>query len=102
MRAPVAVVIALVLFVAGCGSGDGGAVLSVEEAVNHQGRAEVTGFLHANGSDVRLCAAVLESYPPQCGRPALDVEGLDLASVDGLQREGTVAWKERVTLTAGC
>jgi hypothetical protein len=89
----------VVLLAAGCGSGEGGAVLSVDEAVNHQGHAEVTGFLHADGDAVRLCAAVLESYPPQCGRPALRVEGLDLGEIDGVQREGKIAWKEGVTLT---
>ena len=84
---------------AACGSGEGGAVLSVDEAVHHQGHAEVTGFLHADGDAVRLCAAVLESHPPQCGRPALRVEGLELAEIDGVHREGTIAWKEGVTLT---
>jgi hypothetical protein len=89
---------AVAVLTAGCGGGDSSAVLAVEEAVNHRGDAEVTGFLHAEGERVRLCAAVLESFPPQCGEPSLRVDGLDLAGVDGLTREGDVAWKEGVTV----
>jgi hypothetical protein len=91
--------LAVILVSAGCGTGTTSAVLSVDEAENHEGRAEVTGFLHADGDGVRLCAAVLESYPPQCGEPSLRVEGLELSSVDGLEREGRIEWREGVTLT---
>jgi hypothetical protein len=90
--------LAALLVLVGAGCGGSTPVLSVDEAANHEGRATVTGFLHAESGTVRLCAAVLESFPPQCGRPALAVVGLDVDSVDGLQRSGAVAWKEGVTL----
>ena len=50
----------------------------------------VNGFLVASGEEVLLCEALAESFPPQCGGDSLLVEGLDLASIDGLQDEGEV------------
>ena len=89
------------LTLAGCGGDDepagGGdpAEISVEEAVDHEGPAVVTGSLLANGDDVKLCAALAESFPPQCGGASLRVEGLKLAEVDGLITEGDVSWTDR-------
>lgn len=66
-----------------------------------EGRHTVTGQLVGRlGGEVELCAAVLESFPPQCGRPALVVTGLDVASVPGIQQANGVVWSERpVTVT---
>jgi hypothetical protein len=97
MRALALLMLVACLTAAAC-DGGGTPALSVEEAADHRGAAEVTGFLHAEGTAVRLCAAVLESFPPQCGEPSLRVEGLQLADVEGLQRSGTVAWKEGMTV----
>jgi hypothetical protein len=96
MRLSALLAVAVGLQATACGGGT--PVLSVEEAAGHRGGVEVTGFLHAEGETVRLCAAVLESFPPQCGPPSLRVEGLELSAVEGLQREGRVAWREGVTL----
>lgn len=76
--------------------GPGGG-LTVREALetDADGPLMVRGTLIAEGDDVRLCYAVAESYPPQCGRPWLRVEGLDLATVDGLQEAENVRWTER-------
>ena len=84
--------VALLPLLAACGGGDGPSgssaePLSVEQALagSRNGRVTVSGFLIApDGQPVRLCSALLESYPPQCGEPALVVEGLDLATVAGL------------------
>jgi hypothetical protein len=84
--------LALVALTAACGGGDdpGGSStepLSVEQALADSGNgpATVSGFLVApDGEPVRLCSALLESYPPQCGEPSLVVEGLDLTTVAGL------------------
>jgi hypothetical protein len=65
------------------------AELTVEEALASppEGLVTVTGFiLAADGEPVRLCAALAESYPPQCGVASLVVEGLDLDTVEGLTR----------------
>ena len=55
----------------------------------------VNGFLVASGDGVRLCEALAESYPPQCGGESLTVEGLDLASRDDLSEEGGVSWTDQ-------
>jgi hypothetical protein len=55
----------------------------------------VTGNVLAQGDEVRLCSALAESFPPQCGGASLHVVGLDLAEVDGLITEGDVSWTDR-------
>ncbi len=76
--------------------------ISVADALGHQATDDlvtVTGALFANADGtVYLCDAIAESFPPQCGGDRVLVEGLDLDAVDGLQREGDVAWAEGVTL----
>ena len=58
----------------------------------------VTGavFVDPDGT-VRLCDAVLESFPPQCGGATLVVDGLDLASLQ-LEEANGMRWAEGVTL----
>lgn len=59
----------------------------------------VEGALVAVGGEpARLCSALAESFPPQCGEPSLVVEGLSLSAVANLQTEGNVSWAERVSL----
>ena len=73
--------------------------LTVDEALSSAvpGPLLVEGFyLHEQGGPPRLCSAILESYPPQCGEPALVVNGLDEAEIDGLTREGGTAWVEQL------
>ena len=83
---------------------DGGASfgMSVAEALRHRATDDlvsVTGALFVDADrSVLLCEAIAESYPPQCGGSRLEVRGLDLATVGGLQREGSVQWAESVTL----
>jgi hypothetical protein len=58
------------------------------------------GLIGRAGGDIELCSAVLESYPPQCGRPSLVVRGLDLSTIAGLKQDQGVIWVDRpVTLT---
>lgn len=76
--------------------------MSVAEALGHQATDDlvtVTGalFVDADGT-VRLCDAIAESFPPQCGGDRIVVDGLDLAAVGDLQTEGDVSWAENVTL----
>lgn len=72
--------------------------LTVEEALSSAvtGPLLVEGFyLHEQGGPPRLCSASLESYPPQCGEPALVVNGLPESEIDGLTREGGTVWAEQ-------
>ena len=55
----------------------------------------VNGNLLAEGGVVRLCSALAESFPPQCGGASLVVEGLKLEEVDGLVTEADVSWTDR-------
>lgn len=58
----------------------------------------VQGLLHVEGDAARLCAAILESYPPQCGEPSVELVGLDLAAVEGTTTADEVTWKEGAVL----
>lgn len=72
--------------------------LSVEEALARQapGEYRIMGYLLSTPEGPRLCDALLESFPPQCGGAYLTVEGLDLQSVTGLTRapDTDAAWTD--------
>lgn len=55
----------------------------------------VNGAIVATESETRLCAALLESYPPQCGGDSLRVNGLDLTTLEGLSSAGGVTWADQ-------
>jgi hypothetical protein len=64
-----------------------GGGLTIDEAIASpfEGPLMVKGFILAEqDGPVRLCSALAESYPPQCGGSSLVVEGLDLSTVEGL------------------
>jgi len=46
----------------------------------------VTGILFITPESVRLCESIMESYPPQCGEPAVELTGLTGDDVIGLSR----------------
>ena len=76
--------------------------MTVADALEHQATDDlvtVAGalFVDPDGT-VRLCDAIAESFPPQCGGDSIVVQGLDLDAVAGLQTEGDVSWAEGVTL----
>lgn len=52
----------------------------------------VTGYVVAEGARVRLCDALAESFPPQCGGASLEVRGIDLSAFGGLETSGGVRW----------
>ena len=88
---------------AGCGGSDapasGDTTLTVEEALRAEGDVRVRGTLIADVNDVRLCSAILESHPPQCGQPSLRVRGLDLVGVSNMEQAKGTTWSPReVTL----
>jgi hypothetical protein len=76
--------------------------MSVADALGHRATDDlltVSGalFVDPDGT-VRLCDAIAESFPPQCGGERVVVQGLDLVAVAGLQSEGGVSWAEGVTI----
>lgn len=74
--------------------------LRVEEALalGTQEVVTVRGNLLIRDGRTRLCTLLLESMPPQCGGPAVEVWGLDRAALD-VQTARGVAWKQGVTLS---
>lgn len=51
----------------------------------------MTGTVIDDGTGANYCPAVLESYPPQCGR-ALPLDGGDWTGLDPVHQEGDVRW----------
>jgi hypothetical protein len=106
-----AVVLAGALGTAACGDDGGGgsvastsiiaAPITVEQLVARSADTPIAvqGFLHASDGVVRLCAAILESYPPQCGQPSVELIGLDMEALAGVTTAEGVSWKEGVVLT---
>lgn len=70
--------------------------LSVEDAlaVADGTTVVVTGALFVEDDTVRLCSALAESLPPQCGEPSLVVEGLDLSELE-LEEEQGIRWSDQ-------
>ena len=54
-----------------------GGGLSVQEAIDSDldGPLMVRGYVIEREGVLRLCSAILESNPPQCGEPSLRIEG---------------------------
>jgi hypothetical protein len=85
MRSLALLLIAALAGVVGCGEDGTGAdagSLTVAQALAEGGDVTVRGALFVEGGTTRLCEAVRESYPPQCGGRALVVQGLDVASLE--------------------
>jgi hypothetical protein len=106
MKTLVLVPLACAFALTGCGGEEG--PLTPAQARDASGEVTVEGALIAiEGEPVRLCSAILESYPPQCGRPSIEVRGLDLDSLDGLSstRQGEdvvpARWSDRPTRVTG-
>ncbi len=100
--------IGLLAALAGCGSGssepttaDAAGPITVEQLLARSADTPVAvqGLLHVDQGVARLCAAILESYPPQCGEPSAELVGLDLSTVAGTTTAQGVTWKEGAVLT---
>ena len=124
MRTILVIGLALALGLAGCGDGDGdedaaapstsspslgapipGGGLTVQEALDSDldGPLLVKGYLIERDGELHLCSAILESYPPQCGKPSLRIDGSGLApseeqiSLLGEVEAGTITVSETAT-----
>ncbi|HSL64709.1 MAG TPA: hypothetical protein VK874_08630 [Gaiellaceae bacterium] len=74
--------------------------LTVAEAIESdlEGPLLVRGALVELDGTLRLCDALAESYPPQCGGASLVVDGYDIAAADGMQQASGVRWAEGAKL----
>ena len=89
-----------VLVVAEGGAGDSG--MTVTQAITHQATDDLVSvagalFVDPDGT-ARLCEAIAESFPPQCGGARITIQGLELATVADLQEANGVRWAEAVVL----
>ena len=80
----------------------GDAGMSVAEALTHQATDDLVSvsgalFVDPDGT-ARLCEAIAESFPPQCGGQRITVQGLDLLTMPDLEEANGVRWAESVVL----
>lgn len=64
------------------------------EAADLAGPVAVAGFLIAAGDEIKICEALAESFPPQCGGAFVPVTSLDLVDPDDIQSSGDVRWTD--------
>ncbi|MCP3999107.1 MAG: hypothetical protein GY722_29190 [bacterium] len=69
-------------------------VLTIADAAEASGQATVTGFLVDVAGESRLCEALAESFPPQCGGASITMTSLDQIDPDELKTEGDVTWTD--------
>ncbi len=84
---------------AAAGAAAPGGGITVEEALagDHDGPVLVVGsYVHRRGEPPRLCSALLESFPPQCGEPALVVNGLEESAITGIEQQDGTIWAVKV------
>ena len=64
------------------------------------GEINVLGYVVIDESGTRFCSVLLESFPPQCGAPLVDLVDLDTTALD-LQEERGVRWTDDIVILLG-
>ena len=99
--------VALTAAVAACSSdlerpvtSDDGGPITVAQLLARSSDAPISvqGLLHVDHGSARLCGAILESYPPQCGAPSVELVGVDIVANDGTTAVEGITWKEGAVL----
>ena len=80
---------------------DGGLTVTEALRTDATGIIAVQGFVVATSEDVKLCEALAESFPPQCGGASIVLEGLDQIDPDELSTEGNVSWTDSAVTVLG-
>ncbi len=77
--------------------------LSVSEALQSDatGPLAVRGFFLDDGSGPRLCEALAESFPPQCGGASVAIDGLTGDDLGPLQSAGNTTWSDQPVIILG-
>lgn len=73
---------------------DGGLTISEALASDVTGIIAVQGFLLDDGTGARLCEALAESFPPQCGGASIPVTGYEEVLDVPLQSEQSTTWTD--------
>ncbi len=100
--------IGLAVVLLGCGSGDDDDTnsealpLSVEGLLEAEpsGSVEAVGFVVIDSSSARLCFALAESFPPQCGGASVEIVNPDDLDV-AYEESGGVQWTESTIVVRG-
>lgn len=101
-------VLAVALTIAACGGGETlpdddapasgiGPGISITEAIESEleGPLLVNGYLFVDAQEkVIFAESIAESFPPQPGGSTLEIEGLDLSEIQGLESAEGVSWTE--------
>jgi len=81
-------------------STDTGATAAGTTEVGGELVVTVRGYVLAAPSGVvRLCAGLAGSFPPQCGAPAIELQGLDTGQLPERDPGTGVAWSGEMTVT---
>ncbi|GGN58466.1 hypothetical protein GCM10010112_12260 [Actinoplanes lobatus] len=77
-----------------------GHVLTVQEAIDvGAGQVRVRGYVLITRDKVtQLCTGLAGSYPPQCGTPALVVQGLAVDLIPHRESAQGVVWGGEITV----
>lgn len=80
---------------------DGG--LSVSEALKGgvSGVIAVQGFIVDDGTGAKLCEALAESFPPQCGGASMPISGYETAVTAPFITEQNVTWTDQTVSLFG-
>jgi hypothetical protein len=73
---------------------DGGLTVSEALGTDAGGPIAVSGFVVEDAAGLRLCEALAESYPPQCGGAALPLADTSTIDPDELQSAQGVTWTD--------
>ena len=70
------------------------AAIQPGDAADVSGRVAVAGFIVTVDDEIKLCEALAESFPPQCGGAFVTVTSLDQVDPDEIQSSGDVRWTD--------
>ncbi|GIE87667.1 hypothetical protein [Actinoplanes regularis] len=106
-RINITIAIGVLIVLSGCARPDAGGrspghdeVLTVQEAIDAgTGQVRVRGYVLIAADQVtRLCTGLAGSYPPQCGAPALVVQGLAAEAIPHRESAQGIVWGGEITL----
>jgi hypothetical protein len=80
---------------------DGGLTVSEALATDSTGPIAVSGFVVEDAAGLRLCEALAESFPPQCGGASIPLADTSTIDPDELQASQGVAWTDSPVTVLG-
>ena len=80
---------------------DGGLTVSAALTTDATGILAVGGFLVDDGTTARLCEALAESLPPQCGGASIELVSYSTIDPDSLKTDQGVTWTDEHTVMFG-